>query len=91
MRKRAALHIFGIIGLLIIGDFWVRYYRFCRFNTVASFNEFVHNYTFAADQLIILMVFAIIAGAVAAFTNKLWLLTSILALATLLFVFSQIT
>ena len=91
MKKRSAFHIFGVISLLIIGDFWVRYYRFCRFNVISPFNKFVHNYTFAGDELIILMVIAIIAGCIAAFSSKVWLLTSLLALATLLFAFSQIT
>ena len=91
VKKRSAFHIFGVIGLLIIGEFWARYYAFCRFNAISPFNEFVHRYPFAVDGLLILMVTAILAAGVAAFSNKLWLLISFLALGTLLFIFSQIT
>jgi hypothetical protein len=89
MNKRSVLHVFGAIGLLVIGDFWVRYYRFCRFNAVAPFNKFIRDYNF--EHLIILMTIAAVAGGIAAISNKLWILTSVLALGTLFFAFSQIT
>jgi hypothetical protein len=91
VKKRSAFHLFGVIGLLIIGEFWARYYAFCRFNAISPFNEFVHRYPLAFDGLLILMAAAILAVGVAAFSSKLWLSISLLALGTLLFMFSQIT
>jgi len=91
VKKRSAFHIFGVIGLLIIGEFWARYYAFCRFNAISPFNEFLHRYPLAFDGLLILMVAAVLAAGVAAFSSKLWLSISLLALGTLLFMFSQIT
>lgn len=67
------------------------YFTFCRFNVISPFNEFVHRYPYAGGGLIILMVVAILAGGVAALSYKAWLLTSLLALGTLFFIFSQIT
>jgi hypothetical protein len=91
MTKKSVFHIFGIISLFIIAEFWVRYLAFCRLNAISPFNEFVHRYLFAGEGLILLMIMAIIGGGVASFSSKFWLLTSVLALGTILFIFSQIT
>jgi len=91
MKKRSAFHISGIISLLLIAEFWTRYFAFCRFNAVSPFNQFVHRYPFAAEGLLLMMLIAILAGGVATLSSKLWLLTSFLAVGTILFIFSQIT
>lgn len=91
MKKRAAFHIFGVISVLIIADFWVRYYAFCRFNTISPFNQFVHRWPFAGTGLLGLMFLAIVAPVVSAIANKWWLLISLIALGTLFFFYSQIT
>ena len=91
MKKRSAFHIFGVISLVLVVEFWVRYFAFCRFNAISPFNQFVHRYPFAAEGLLLLMVIAILAGAVATVSSRLWLMTPMLALGTILFIFSQIT
>jgi hypothetical protein len=52
------MSVFGIVcgatgSLLIVGEFWISYFRFCRFNTLLPLNDFVHLYTFAGDGLIV--------------------------------------
>ncbi len=91
MKKSSGFHIFGIISLLLLGEFWMTYFAFCRFNAITPFNQFVHRYPFAAGGLLLLMVFVILAGGIAALSSKLWLFASLLALGTILFIFSQIT
>jgi uncharacterized membrane protein len=93
MKRKFSLHLLGAIGLFILGDFWVRYFVFCRFNVVSPFNQFVHGYPLAGDGLLAVMVAAIVSAGVAAFYlhNKLWVSVSFLAVGTVIFIFSQIT
>ena len=91
MKPRAAFHVLGVLALLIIGDFWIRYLVFCRFNAVSPFNEFVHRWPLAGNGLALLLEFAIGASCLAVIANKLWPIVSLAAMGTLMFFFSQIT
>jgi len=90
-KKKSALHIFGILSLLIIGHFWVRYFVFCRCDEISPFNEFVHRWPLAGTGLLMLLLLSILFPVIAAFANKLWLLMSPVAFGTLTFFYSQIT
>ena len=92
MTKKGVLSTsLGSISFLVTAEFWVSYLAFCRFNKVIPFNDFVHRYPAAAGGLIGMMAAALSAGIVAAWFRKWWLGTSVCALVTLLFIFSQIT
>ena len=91
MKKKGTLHLFGIFSVLIIADFWVRYFVFCRFDTISPFNALVHRWPLAGSGLLLLLFLSIVVPLIAAFTNKLWLLMSLVAFGTLTFFFSQIT
>lgn len=91
MRHRAAFHILGVLGLLIIGDFWVRFFVFCRFNAVAPFNAFVLRWPLGAYGVLFLLLLAIGATSLAGIANKLWLILPFAAMGTVVFFFSQIT
>jgi len=91
MKKKGTLHLFGIFSFLIIADFWVRYFVFCRFDTISPFNAFVHRWPFAGNGLLLLLFLSIVVPVIAAFANKLWLLRSLIAFGTLKIFFSQVT
>ena len=92
MTKRRLLPaLFGLVSLLIVVEFWISYFAFCGFNKICPFNGFVHRYPMAGVGLVFMMIGSIVAAIIAAFFRKLWILASIFALGTLMFVFSQIT
>jgi hypothetical protein len=74
MTKRSLLSIpFAIVSLLIVAQFWVSYFAFCRFNKIFPFNGFVHRHPLAGGGLIVLMMIAILAGGVAGVFRKRWI------------------
>lgn len=83
--------LFGLASLLIIVEFWISYLVFCRFNKVYPFNGFVHRYPMAGEGLICLMLGSMLAGIIAARFRRWWILASLIALGTIMFIFSQIT
>jgi hypothetical protein len=92
MTKRTLLSLlFGLVSSLVVTEFWIRYFRFCNFNKFEAFNAFVHRYPLAGNGVVLLMLMAIVAGICAAWFRKIWILSSLAGLGTLLFIFSQIT
>ena len=92
MTKRTLLSLLvGVVSPLVVTEFWIRYFRFCRFNKFEPFNAFLHRYPMAGNGLVVLMLLAIVAGICATWFRKVWILSSIGALGTLLFIFSQVT
>ena len=83
--------LFGLASLLILVEFWISYFAFCRFNQIYPFNGFVHRYPMAGGGLIFMMLGSMLAGVIAARFCKWWILASLFALGTIMFIFSQIT
>jgi len=91
MKKKTIFHLFGILSFLLIGDFWVRYFVYCWFDTTSPFNAFIRRWPFAGNGLLFLLFLSIVVPVLAAFANKLWLLMSLIGFGTLTFFFSQLT
>ena len=89
-KKRVWLHIFGL-SLLAIAHFWVNYFAYRRLNTPTPFNAFLVEYSFVGAHAVESQVAAILAGALASFANRLWLLIALAAFGTIVFLYSQVT
>jgi hypothetical protein len=90
-KERLFPTLFGLASALIVVEFWISYFAFCRFNQIYPFNGFVHRYPMAGGGLIYMMLGSILAGIIAARFRKWWVLPAIFAFGTLMFIFSQIT
>lgn len=91
MRKRSWLHFFGVLSLFLVAHFWIAYFVFGRSNNPADFNAFLAQYSFVGAHALEALFAAILAAGLAAFANKLWWLVSLLALTTIVFLYSQVT